>query len=364
MTDLSAHVLRGSWMTLLLTASAVAQAQWSELLISGPSGRFGHGIVAEGASGSMLLYGGFMGPGAYSRELWRFDGTAWSLLSNTGPATRYRFALAFDAVRSRLVMFGGVTESSEFRSDCWEWDGALWVERTAPGPVGRMDHAMVFDSQRARCVLFGGKRSDDAPLGDTWEWDGTSWIPRFTPGAPPSRGRHNMAFDSRRGLTVLHGGVGQHGALGDTWEFDGTNWLLRAKTRRGSISRWPTTGVGSVWSSMEVSPRHRPGLMMFAFGMASSGRRSAHPPVDWQHRWALSNSIPCDNGWSCSVALDLVAVQLPNCGLWMAMQQRSRRSALAAAIHPSDSRTRLQASPSSGTWHNSTSAPRRSASPS
>ncbi len=212
---------------LLTAASLAAQASWTQ---AAPP--IGPGARTNTASASNLgghyVFGGNLGGGVTTNELWHFDGLTWNLNlpANLVPPPRMQLGAEFDPQRSRLVIFGGY-DGASFLGDTWEWDGVTWSRPIlAASPSARRWHDLAYDSIRNRVVLFGGWDGTQN-FNDTWEFDGSAWNQVATANAPSPRARQAMAFDSSRGTVVIFGGqVGTSttAVLGDTWSYDGVDW--------------------------------------------------------------------------------------------------------------------------------------------
>ena len=105
----------------------------------------------------------------------------------TKPPGRSPAAMAYDGATGSVVLFGGAA-SGCCLGDTWTWDGTTWTEQhPATSPTARTLAAMAYDAATGTVVLFGGNRNDD--LGDTWIWDGTTWTEQHPATSPPARAR-------------------------------------------------------------------------------------------------------------------------------------------------------------------------------
>ncbi len=193
---------------------------------TGPSPRFGHGLVYDSQRQRVVLFGG-AGETSVLADTWEWDGTDWTLrMPATSPPQREFGALAYDSARGRTVLFGGF-DGAVYLGDTWEWDGIDWVERApVTSPPGRTWHMLSFDDARGRTILFGGY-DGITPYNDTWEWDGSAWLYTSAAGGPTPRVVTSMVFDRARNRTMLFGGYDGRAALGDTWEWDGVAWAAK-----------------------------------------------------------------------------------------------------------------------------------------
>jgi hypothetical protein len=191
---------------------------WTQQLpASSPPAGYGTSMAYDGASGSVVLFGGEDGV-VDDSDTWTWDGTNWTLLAPAAsPSPRYASAISYDAARGTIVLFGGVDlATSALLGDTWTWDGSTWAQQSpTTAPSARDFSTMGYDTTHQFAVLFGG--SDAAgPLGDTWTWDGTDWTAYSSPTSPPRRLVAVSAFDQNTSGFVLFGGFGT-ADLGDTW---------------------------------------------------------------------------------------------------------------------------------------------------
>ncbi|HYM80056.1 MAG TPA: hypothetical protein VEY91_01440 [Candidatus Limnocylindria bacterium] len=209
--------------TVRMPFVVLADPQWVDRGVSGPSPRCEYGMAYDSAREITVLFGGSsdLSFTAVNRETWEWDGTQWDLRATTGPSPRCDNAFAYDSARQRTVSFGGY--NGVYLGDTWEWDGTAWSQVVVTSPTPRADAFMVFDRTRNVMVLFGGQNATGTIQSDTWEYDGTTWVRRALTG-PPRRWIQRMAFDRDRGVTVMYGGASPTGLLSDTWEWNGTAW--------------------------------------------------------------------------------------------------------------------------------------------
>src|ERR1700722_14048942 len=96
---------------------------------------------------------------------------------SSAPSARENSAVAYDGATHSIVLFGG--DGSSIYGDTWTWDGAWHPRFPANSPSPRQGPAIAFDEAGGNVVLFGG--SPTAPVGigtafgDTWTWDGVNW---------------------------------------------------------------------------------------------------------------------------------------------------------------------------------------------
>jgi hypothetical protein len=228
------------WAASLWGATAVAQAQrvnWVQVPspAGSPSARCCVGIAFDVNRRSHLLFGGADGSGNPLGDTWQLSAGQWSQLLPTNgvsPPARQGPGMVYDGATNTVVLFGGTNGSTNY-NDTWIWDGATatWTQvypSTSP-PGRRFDtQGMAFDVERGEVVLFGGYAAG-AVLNDTWTWNGKArrWTQQF-PKVSPSARRAPIAYDQATEQVVLFGGDdGGANQYNDTWVWNGANWHLR-----------------------------------------------------------------------------------------------------------------------------------------
>lgn len=219
-------------LLLPLLAGPPAQAQWTQVVDTGPAPRFYSAMAEAPGLGQTILFGGLSG-GTFSFALgdtWNWTGTAWQQLSPPPPrpAARSTHVMAHlsNGSLNQVVLFAGVNAAGSTLGDTWVWEGAAWRQITGAMPPQRFIAAMASEPTRGRVLLFGGFVGESSRA-DTWSFNGTAWTQHNVPG-PSARGGHAMAYDAARDRVVLFGGRTAAGLARDTWEWDGTAWTLVA----------------------------------------------------------------------------------------------------------------------------------------
>ncbi|MFO1055153.1 MAG: kelch repeat-containing protein [Planctomycetota bacterium] len=208
---------------------ATGQANWTLLApATSPTGRAGTTGCSDGVN--LWMFGGNLGGGVLSNELWRFDGTNWTLVTPLGtpPSARDWYAACWDGGRGRLVIFGGRDGTNAALNDTWEFDGASWIQH-APNtvPTPRRWVGLAYDAPHQRCIMFGGHDGNASSTvgynAETWAWNGTDWTLLAPATVPPARGRYQFSTDFLNNETVMYGGRAA-AALNDTWIWNGIDW--------------------------------------------------------------------------------------------------------------------------------------------
>lgn len=317
---------------------------------SGPLARANSALAYDSGRDRLVLFGG------YNRrsldDTWEWDGRGFVARTPTmRPLPRFSHSMAYDARRGRTVLFGGALAAGNNTGDTWEWDGVDWQMRTSLwSPTPRYAAGLAYDARRGRCVLFGGS-SNSTYSGETWEWDGNGWGQRFAPRSPSPRAAPAMAYDPVRERIVLYGGV--PGALRDTWEWDGVTWTERATTLAPDTGQhramvFDAVGercvlIGNAFGGRQI------GLWGFAsdrparftpFGSGCAGTAGTPLLRSEQRPWLGDGFTVSVTGLSATGAgaylllglsrtawgnlrlpLDLAAVGMPGCRLWVSLDE-------------------------------------------
>lgn len=201
-----------------------------------PSARNGHKMVEVTRHGRIVLFGGDDGQGwpnwTLFGDTWAWDGTTWSHVTTTGsPGPRTNYAMAYDAARDRIVLHGGIQSIRQADTWTFDWTTRTWTQVASGHPLNRSNHSLAYDEAHEQVVMFGGDcggcGNPPGPLDETWLWNGRAWTRARPTHSPPARQWASMAWDPVRERIVLYGGSDGTTWLSDTWEWDGTDWTRR-----------------------------------------------------------------------------------------------------------------------------------------
>ena len=212
-----------------------------------PPARSSAVMAGDKVNGNAVLFGGFSGnvltvctPPLGDTWLWDGATGTWTQASPaTSPAPRYNASMAYDGATGTVVMFGGVvlgggvSTCGSSADDTWVWDGATrtWTQVTpAVSPPARANATMAYDKARRKVVLYGGSGVGGAQDTATWLWDGATrtWTAApadSTPGGALRLAAMDYHLPSQK--TVLFGGVrpGSTFTLNEsTWTWNGLKW--------------------------------------------------------------------------------------------------------------------------------------------
>jgi galactose oxidase-like protein len=222
--DASGNPLGDTWQ--------LRQGQWIQLFPANgvsPPPRQGPGMVYDGATDTVVLFGGTNGATNFD-DTWIWNGktATWTqLFLKTKPPGR-RFdtqGMTFDVDHGKVVMFGGYAAGSVF-NDTWNWDGKarLWTHRFPTVSPSARRAPIAYDRATEQVILFGGDDGGANQYSDTWTWNGTNWRLRVTPVAPGPRGLASLAYDPALHAVVLFGGFINIQVYSDTWTWNGSVW--------------------------------------------------------------------------------------------------------------------------------------------
>ena len=227
-------------------SSATSNPSWLQQpqppISASPPARDSAAMAYDGATGHVLLFGGWNGqtaPGVLPfgdgalNDTWTWDGSTWKQLLSPGcintcpssPPARYDAAMTYDAATQTVLLFGGSDNGGDQLGDTWSFNGSAWTQLSpANSPPARDRASMVYDPATHTVLLFGGNGCSAIYCGDTWTWDGSTWTQLHPATSPPARIWATMAHNGATGRVVLFGGIGFAGDLNDTWSWDGSTW--------------------------------------------------------------------------------------------------------------------------------------------
>jgi hypothetical protein len=250
---------------------------WTELSPpSSPSLRYGASMVYDATMGEVVLFGGYdgsVGSNVYLGDTWTWNGTVWTVLSPaTSPPGRVDASMAYDGATGTILLYGGLGPHGDF-ADTWSWNGATWTRLSPAKNPGTLGDAspMTYDPATHSIVFVAGARETDdrqTPADDyvaaTWTWTGTNWVELDPKKSPPARDYGTMTYDSQNGTVVLFGGddilAGRDDYLNDTWAWSGATW------QQLSPPRSPAKRFGNV---MDFDPST--GTVILFGGVDSNG---------------------------------------------------------------------------------------------
>jgi hypothetical protein len=181
------------------------------------------GMVYDGATGTVMLFGGANRTGALG-DTWIWDGTAktWTQLHPSNHPSARAALMAYDEASETVVLFGSPsTDAAD--TETWSWDGAAkgWTQQFPAHSPPVSQGAMAYDSAIRDVVLFGGFVGGwQNTLNSTWTWNGTDWSEIYPITTPPNRYDFNMDYDPFNRVVFMFGGYSTGPALGDTWLLD------------------------------------------------------------------------------------------------------------------------------------------------
>jgi hypothetical protein len=205
---------------------------WTNVTSSvGPGCRAVPGFAWDGATSTLILFGGAIAPHCeggsraftLSQATYQLSGTRWSLLPGPSrPPPRYGATLVWDPANSIAVLFGGSNGRTDL-GDTWELSQNHWTQvSTTTGPSARVGAAATYDAATGVVLLFGGSASN-VLMNDTWAFRNGTWTRLVSGASPPAREFAAMSYDPANRSVVLFGGD-DGGYAGDTWRFQAGRW--------------------------------------------------------------------------------------------------------------------------------------------
>ncbi len=153
---------------------------WARVATAGPAARGRTAMAYDARRRQVVPFGGVSAPPGPNQpqtffdDTWTWDGRRWQRAAVTGPRGRYAHGMVYDERAGVVLMYGGAAAHRDAPlSDMWRWDGSTWTEIRLDGPTPghRYQPVMVYDRARGRTILHGGIGGSS----DTWEWDGVRW---------------------------------------------------------------------------------------------------------------------------------------------------------------------------------------------
>lgn len=244
-----------------------------------PSARYASGMTYHAGAGVVVLFGGVAGS-TYVNDTWAYEAGAhrWTRKSPpVSPSGRYSCGLAYDGATGLIVLFGGYDSSA--RGDTWVYDlyADNWTQRTPqPAPSARFMHSMAAWPTQGTVVLFGGYGK-----GDLWTYNvsGDAWTQETSGAIPSPRSAALMVYIEIYDIMVLFGGFGSGAYLQDTWYAPNNrplDWAVLATSN-------PPPGRDSAAGAYDVSAK-----CLVVFGGAPGFAPS--PPLG--DTWTLNLSRP------------------------------------------------------------------------
>src|SRR5207302_4160033 len=209
------------------TTAAPDSAGWVQLSpSSSPPARSYLAMTYDGASGKVIVFGGYDGTG-YLNDTWTFDGISWThVAASPSPSARANAQMAYDSVTHKVVLFGGY--NGNYLGDTWLWDGTTphWtLVRTTHRPAA-VTGPMLFPDPNGRVDLFGGFDGHFYQL-TMWQWSRSDWR-RLSPATVPyARSSAAVATNPIIDQVVLFGGLGDVNP-NNTWTYGGNTWTLQS----------------------------------------------------------------------------------------------------------------------------------------
>jgi hypothetical protein len=199
-----------------------------------PPARSDAAMVFDPATGSVVMFGGQLGP--LGNDTWTWDGAVWHRHSQPDAPISYGALMAYDPASMRVVLYlDSYAPSCPSAVGCnghdaqtWTWDGDRWHREAVSTPDG--GGALALDPVSAEPVLLAGSVESTArcPL-ETWVWKGHEWRREVDAAHSPQFGlAHGLVTDpATRHLIYVVTPVAPNFGCGDTsatWQWDAPRW--------------------------------------------------------------------------------------------------------------------------------------------
>lgn len=138
---------------------------YSANLTPAPSPRDSPGMVYDARGGYFLLFGGqsTMGCGGTCtvpyNDTWTYGAGHWTRLNlSIAPSPRSQFGMVYDGLTGQVVLFGGIAPNGYNFGDMWSFYGGIWhnITATAGTPPARHQQVMVYGGRDHYILRFGG----------------------------------------------------------------------------------------------------------------------------------------------------------------------------------------------------------------
>ena len=108
--------------------------------------------------------------------------------------------MVYDGATRTVILFGGYGDPASSRTVMWAWNGTTWRKLRSGSPVGAgFGWQAAYDPASKQLLIFGAVGVLWPPPSWLWVWTGHSWRKLHTADSPPGR-----QFGSRR--IVVPGG--------------------------------------------------------------------------------------------------------------------------------------------------------------
>jgi N-acetylneuraminic acid mutarotase len=137
-----------------------------------PPARAYASMVYVESTREVLMFGGSNGTPLHMwGDLWAYNMSTntWKAIVSPGPSARRDAGMAYDSKRDVVVLYGGDLGSGSLSNELWEFqvkNGTWKPIDEGPGPTARDFTQLVYDPVRDGILLFGGH--DSVMKCDTW----------------------------------------------------------------------------------------------------------------------------------------------------------------------------------------------------
>jgi hypothetical protein len=118
-------------------------ASWTNKAIPYPT--MLHGIRTYTAmaplNGKIVLFSGELDANNVPPDTWEYDGASWTQKNVSGPPGRWHHGMTTFA--GSILLFGGDTGTGTILGDTWTWDGAGWKQYAGQAPGARYTYTLA-----------------------------------------------------------------------------------------------------------------------------------------------------------------------------------------------------------------------------
>ncbi|MCI4365152.1 MAG: zinc ribbon domain-containing protein [Thermoplasmata archaeon] len=187
-------------------------------------------MVYDAHDGYILLFGGFGSGASFLNEEWEFRGGQWSPIgaaSSTVPTGRAGGMVAYDGASGSVILFGGAAQFQRL-DDTWSYQSGNWTNLTGSAgaaPPPRWQAMLAFDSADGYLLLVNGY-SGGTYYGDEWTFAGGTWSALHVNNGPPASLGAVFVYDAADGYVLYFSGMTPNGLLTSTFIYANGAWTL------------------------------------------------------------------------------------------------------------------------------------------
>ncbi len=208
---------------------------WNErFTLMTPSRRVSSSVVYDQANERTLLLGGYSEYDDQLDDLWAYSyaNNSWAMLNlenlESKPEKRYGHTMVYEPNSNSVILFAGRNNDGKM-NDTWTFNctNDTWENKNLIGsPTPRYWYSAILADHRM--IIFGGSTGEETNIreflvnGETWVYDISlnKWdnVTQFD--SPSARDVSSMVYDPINQKAILFGGFNKTVSLDDTWELN------------------------------------------------------------------------------------------------------------------------------------------------